>query len=190
MKEILTIDCGDILLREYQLEDVDALYEVTSQPEVYEFIPNSNATREQRLIWMEKYEIPSNKEFLAAIPNIEGQNYLNLGIILKETGQFIGFCNTGIKDELLAPNREIGYAISKDYRNKGYSTMAARGLMKYLFEHTNLEVLNAVALIENISSNKVLQKCGFHYITDVVIDNQKYHHYKLTKNEWLKHKEK
>lgn len=185
MKEILTIDCGDILLREYQMEDVDALYELTSQSEVYEFIPNSKASREQRLIWMEKYEIPSNKEFLLAVPNIEDQNYLNLGIILKETGKFIGFCNTGIKDELPAPNREIGYAISKEHRNKGYTTMAARGLIKYLFELTNLEVLNAVALIENVSSNKVLQKCGFKLITDVEIDNQYYHHYKLIRTAWV-----
>ncbi len=97
--DLFTIDCGEILLREFRVEDVDAIYELTSQPEVYEFLPDWHSTREQRLIWVTNYEIPSNKEFLSALPNISGQNCLKLGIVLKETGEFIGFCNTGIKEE-------------------------------------------------------------------------------------------
>ena len=37
MNDLFTIDCGEILLREFRIEDVDAIYELTSQPEVYEF---------------------------------------------------------------------------------------------------------------------------------------------------------
>jgi ribosomal-protein-alanine N-acetyltransferase len=40
MNNIFTIDCGEILLREFRTEDVDAIYELTSQPEVYEFLPD------------------------------------------------------------------------------------------------------------------------------------------------------
>lgn len=53
------------------------------------------------------------------MPPIGGQNYLKLGIILKETGEFIGFCNIGINEKLNEPNRVIGYAFSKHYRNCG-----------------------------------------------------------------------
>ncbi|MBS4191991.1 GNAT family N-acetyltransferase [Bacillus sp. FJAT-49705] len=95
-------------------------------------------------------------------------------------------CYTGIKEELPAPNREIGYAISKHYRNKGYTTKAAKGLINYLFENTNVELLNAVARIDNVSSNKVIQKIGFHFIGDIEIKEQKYYHYTLHKNEWEK----
>ncbi|WP_433957200.1 hypothetical protein [Cytobacillus horneckiae] len=59
-----------------------------------------------------------------AVPPIGGQNYLKLGIILKETGEFIGFCNIGINEELNEPNRVIGDAFSKHYRNCGYTTKA------------------------------------------------------------------
>ena len=38
MNDLFTIDCGEILLREFRVEDVDAIYELTSQPEVYEFL--------------------------------------------------------------------------------------------------------------------------------------------------------
>lgn len=184
MSNIFTIDCGDILLREIMIEDVDAIYEITSQPEVYEFLPDWKTTREKRLFYITKYEIPSNKAFLSAVPNIEGQNFLVLGIIHKETDQLIGFISTGIKEDLPEPNREIVYGISKNYRNRGYTTKAAKGLINFLFEKTNLEQLNAVALTHNISSNRVIQKIGFRFIGDIEIKNQKYHHYTLHKREW------
>lgn len=184
MNDLFTIDCGDIILREFRVEDVDAIYEITSQPEVYEFLPDWKSTREQRLDWVTNYEIPSNKSFLSAVPNIEEQNYLKLGIILKETGEFIGFCNTGIKVELSEPNREIAFAISKHYRNKGYTTKAVKGLISYLFDQTNTEQLNAIVLIQNGSSSRVIQKCGFKFVGDIEIDQQTYHHYTLQKSEW------
>ncbi|HJF30772.1 MAG TPA: GNAT family N-acetyltransferase [Sporosarcina psychrophila] len=184
MNNLFTIDCGEILLREFRIEDVDRIYEITSQPEVYEFLPDWHSTREQRLNWVTNYEIPSNKEFLSAVPNIDGQNYLKLGIVLKETGEFIGFCNTGIKEELSEPNREIAYAISKHYRNRGYSTKAVKGLIKYLFENTDVEQLNTAVLPLNISSSKVIQKCGFHFNGDIEIEDQTHYHYTLSKEDW------
>lgn len=187
MNELFTIDCGDIFLQEFRIEDVDAMCEITSQSEVYEFLPDYKQTREQRLYFITKYEIPSNKGFLSALPNIEGlskfHSLLNLGIIHKETAQLIGFISSGIKQELPEPNREIAYAISKYYRNRGYATKAVKGLINFLFENTNLEILNAIALTQNISSNRVIQKTGFNYIGDIDIENQTYHHYTLHKSE-------
>lgn len=184
MNNLFTIDCGEILLKEFRLEDVDSIYEITSQSEVYEFLPDWRSTREQRLNWVTNYEIPSNKEFLSSVPNISEQNYLKLGIVLKENGEFIGFCNTGIKEELNGPNREIAFAISKHYRNQGYTTKAVKGLVKYLFENTDVELLNTIVLPHNVSSNKVIQKCGFRLNGNIEIEDQQYYHYILYKEEW------
>lgn len=184
MNNLFTIECGEIYLREFRIEDVESIYEITSQPEVYEFLPDWRSTREQRLNWVSNYEIPSNKEFLLAVPNIGSQNCLKLGIVLKETGEFIGFCNTGIKEELKEPNREIAYAISKHYRNRGYITKAVKGLITYLFENTDVEQLNTVVLPRNVSSSNVSQKCGFRFNGDIEIEDQTYYHYILTKEDW------
>ena len=89
-----------------------------------------------------------------------------------------------ICDELPPPNREIGYAISKDYRSKGYTTQAAQGLIKYIFEHTNIEDLTAIALTYNTPSNRVLQKCGFRYISNIDFEGKEFCHYRLSKREW------
>ena len=185
MNNLFTIDCGEISLREFRIEDVDAIYELTSQPEVYEFLPDWRSTREQRLDWVKNYEIPDNKEFLANVPSI-GEGWLKLGIVLKETDEFIGFCNTGIKEELSGPNREVAYSISKHYRNKGYTTQAVKGLVNYLFANTDIEQLNAVVLPRNIASNKVIAKCGFHLKGNVEIEDQIHYHYTLAKKELMK----
>lgn len=172
------------MLREYSMEDVDPIFEITSQPEVYEFLPDFKTTREQRFDWVENYEIPSNKSFLAALPHIERQTYLRFGIILKETNEFIGFCMTGIKEELPAPNREIAYGISKNYRNKGYTTLAVKGMMNFLFEKTNVELLNAIALTHNIGSIRVIQKSAFKFVEEIEIEGKLYNHYTINKSEW------
>lgn len=181
-----SIDCKDIVLIEFRAEDFEEMQRLTWQPEIYEFLPDWKVAPEQRQEWLINYEIPENQRFLESVSNGGqiGDLRLRLGIILKETGEFIGWCCTGPKDELPEPNREIMYAISKDYRGKGYTTQAALGLIRYLFENTEAEVLNALALTHNLPSNKVILKCGFKQIDDIVMEEGQYHLYKLHKDEF------
>ena len=187
-EKLFRIDCGDIYLQEFSIKDADNIYRISNQPEIFNFLPDWKSTKEQRVDWVTNYEIPANKAFLDAVENtsnIEG-HFLKLGIFIKETDKFIGWCCTGIKDELPSPNREIMYAISSEYQKKGYATKASKGLIDYLFTNTNLEVINAVALINNVSSNKVIEKCGFTYLSQQTIENELYNHYILNKLEWMK----
>ncbi|MGF7047841.1 RimJ/RimL family protein N-acetyltransferase [Paenibacillus sp. DS2015] len=185
-EHIFKIDCTDIILREYIIDDLEEFHSLTWQPEIHEFLPGYNVSKEQRLDWLMNYETKENKNFLKVVS--EGGNIdelrLRLGIILKESGEFIGWCCTGIKEELPPPNREIMYAISKDHRGKGYSTQAAQGIIKYLFENTNVEVLNAISLIRNLPSNRVIQKCNFEFENIIDIENENYNVYKLSKSNW------
>lgn len=182
LNKLFTIECKDIVLKEFQLEDLDELYNLTLQPEITDILPDWKATKEQRKEWLINMHMKSNKEFLEAVPSV-GDRWLTVGIILKETNEFIGWCCTGPCDELANPNREIGYAISKHHRNKGYTTQAVQGLVKYLFENTNVTTLNAIALIDNTPSSRVIQKCGFTYIDNVKIGEREFYHYKYIKNE-------
>ncbi|MEC2530461.1 GNAT family protein, partial [Bacillus cereus] len=134
------------------------------------------------------YEITANKEFLDAVKSTNkiDNHMFKLGIFKKSTNELIGWCCTGMKEELPSPNREIMYAISNEYQNHGYATKATKGLIDYLFKETNLNVLNAIALINNVASNKVIEKCGFIYKSQQRIENQIYNHYILRKSEWIK----
>ncbi|WP_307601742.1 GNAT family N-acetyltransferase [Paenibacillus sp. V4I9] len=185
-QNIFTIDCRDVYLREYIIDDLDQFHSLTWQPEIHEYLPGWNVSKEQRKDWLMDYEIPGNKQFLNTVSEggVIGELRLRLGIILKASGDFIGWCCTGIKEELPTPNREIMFAISNDHRGKGYTTQATEGLTKYLFENTNVEMLNAIALIRNVPSNRVIQKCGFIFQGVIELDNERYNYYKLGKSEW------
>ncbi|QWG45255.1 N-acetyltransferase [Bacillus mycoides] len=185
---LFRIDCGDIYLQEFTNKDAESIYKISNQPEIERFLPDWKSTKEQRVNWVANYEIPANKAFLDAVKttsNIEVHS-LQLGIFIKDTNEFIGWCCTGIKEEIPSPNREIMYAISSEYQNNGYATKATKGLIDYLFKNTNVDVLNAVALINNVPSNKVIEKCGFTYLSQQTIENQLYNHYLLSKSEWIK----
>ncbi|GKU79441.1 N-acetyltransferase [Paenibacillus sp. L3-i20] len=180
------IDCKDVILREFLVSDLDIFHELTWQPEIHEFLPGWNVSKDQREEWFINFEIPENKMFLNAVSKGEdiGNLRLRLAIISKVNGELIGWCCTGIKDELLPPKREIVYAISKNHRGKGYTTQASRGMINYLFEHTNVQELSAVALISNVPSNKVIQKCGFYFQGIIEIEGEENHYYTLEKNDW------
>ncbi|QIW21943.1 GNAT family N-acetyltransferase [Bacillus thuringiensis] len=188
LPKLFRIDCGDIYLQEFTIKDAESIYNISNQPEIEKFLPDWKSTKEQRINWVVNYEIPENKAFLHAVrtaTNID-DHILKLGIFKKTTNEFIGWCCTGMKDELPAPNREIMYAVSSEYHNNGYATKATKGLVDYLFEKTTVDVLNAIALINNVASNKVIEKCRFIYKSQQRIENQIYNHYILRKSEWIK----
>ncbi|KAA0766448.1 GNAT family N-acetyltransferase [Bacillus sp. SH5-2] len=188
LTNLFRIDCGDVYLQEFTIKDAESIYNISNQPEIEKFLPDWKSTKEQRVNWVVNYEIPENKVFLHAVrttTNID-DHILRLGIFKKTTNEFIGWCCTGMKDELPPPNREIMYAISSKYHNNGYATKATKGLIDYLFEKTTVDVLNAIALINNVASNKVIEKCGFSYKSQQRIKNQIYNHYILRKSEWIK----
>lgn len=182
--EILTIDCKDIILREYLIEDLDALHNLTWEPHFHEFLVDWNVSKKQREEWFLNYEIPENKRFLQAVSTDGdiGEIRLRLGIISKATGKFIGVCGTGILDKISPPKREIYYGISSEYRNKGYTTQAVKGLINYLFCNTRTEELVAIAQICNLPSNRVISKSGFVFHSDIEIEQKKYYYYTM-KNE-------
>ncbi|QAY65948.1 GNAT family N-acetyltransferase [Paenibacillus protaetiae] len=184
---MFTINCRDIMLREFLATDLKSFHSLTWQPEIYTYLPGWNVSMEQRKEWLLQYEIPENKRFLQAVWNGEsiGQLRFRLGIILKETGEWIGWCCTGIKDELPSPSREIMYAISRAHRSKGYTTQAAQGMINYLFKYTDTETISAIALPDNTPSNRVIQKCGFRLQGQIAIENEMYNRYRLDQQEWV-----
>ncbi len=58
-------------------------------------------------------------------------------------------------------NGTIGYSIDEDEQSKGYMTESVKLLVKYAFSECELHRVEASALVNNIKSRTVLEKCGF-----------------------------
>jgi ribosomal-protein-alanine N-acetyltransferase len=63
---------------------------------------------------------------------------------------------------------EIAYGVSPDYRGKGYATEAAQSLTDYAFSSGKVRVVRAHTRPEPNASTRVLAKCGFRRIGEVV----------------------
>lgn len=92
----------------------------------------------------------------------EGVDILLYGIFKKGVDDVIG----NIQIKLLAANgmqdgRELGYAISKNYRRQGYMTEAVKAICNHLFLNGTIKRVTLEILPENLPSLGVACKCGF-----------------------------
>ncbi|MGH8510142.1 MAG: GNAT family N-acetyltransferase [Gammaproteobacteria bacterium] len=63
---------------------------------------------------------------------------------------------------------EIAYGVAPEYRGKGYATEAAQALVSYAFSNRKVRVVRAHTLAQANASTRVLAKCGFRRIGEVV----------------------
>jgi [ribosomal protein S5]-alanine N-acetyltransferase len=63
---------------------------------------------------------------------------------------------------------EIAYGIAPSHRGQGYATEAARALVSFALERVDVRSIRAHTKPENDASGRVLAKCGFHQVGEVV----------------------
>ena len=63
---------------------------------------------------------------------------------------------------------EIAYGTDPDHRGKGYATATAAALVEYAFRCEDVRVVLAHTLPDNVASQRVLAKCGFDRVGEVV----------------------
>ena|SRR2546421_2396503 len=63
---------------------------------------------------------------------------------------------------------EIAYGVVPVYQGKGYATEAAQALVAYAFSSGRVRVVRAHTLPEPNASTRVLTKCGFRHLGEVI----------------------
>lgn len=63
---------------------------------------------------------------------------------------------------------EVAYGVAPDQQGKGYATEAAQALVAYAFSFGDVRVVRAHTLPESIASKRVLAKCGFRYVGEII----------------------
>ena len=63
---------------------------------------------------------------------------------------------------------EIAYGVSPEHQGKGYATEAAQSMTDYAFSSGEVRVVRAHTLPEANASTRVLTKCGFRRIGEVI----------------------
>ncbi len=88
-------------------------------------------------------------------------------LVLRESETLVG--TAGFKGPPAADGIvEIAYGVSPEYQGKGYATEAAQALTEYAFDSGKVRVVRAHTLPEANASRRVLTKCGFRRIGEVI----------------------
>nr|WP_315024971.1 GNAT family N-acetyltransferase [uncultured Aminipila sp.] len=163
-----------LILREYTMDDFDALYEIFSDEVTMEYYPkpfDRNKVRD----WIKW--------------NIENYEIFGFGlwaVVLKETGEMIGDCGITMQTIGGKIKPEIGYHIHKKYWNKGLGNEAARKCRDYIFENTPFNIIYSCMKYSNVGSYSVAIKNGMQKVDESEDDkNTITKVYAISRNEWL-----
>jgi ribosomal-protein-alanine N-acetyltransferase len=92
---------------------------------------------------------------------------LGFSLVHLESDTVVGTC--GFKGPPAADGVvEIAYGVSPDHQGKGYATEAAQSLTDYAFGSGKVRVVRAHTRPEPNASTRVLAKCGFRRIGEVI----------------------
>ncbi|MGO4770056.1 GNAT family N-acetyltransferase [Flavobacterium sp. W22_SRS_FK3] len=168
------IETERLLLRELQMSDVEAMFELESNPKVHTYVGNKPITH-----------IDQSRAYIEFVQ----QQYKDFGtgrwaVILKETNDFIGW--SGIKFITNEINKhknfyEIGYRFIEKHWGKGYATEAGKAFIDYAFNTMKVEAVYAYADEENEKSRSILEKLGLKYINSFEYEGEKEVWYELKK---------
>ena len=167
------IETKRLLLREYTMDDFDALYHIMSDPET-----------------MQHYPTPFDQEKTRNWISWNLDNYKKYGfglwaIVLKETNEFIGDCGITIQniDGKMLP--EIGYHIHKQYWRQGYAKEAARSVRDWVFQNTQYETIYSYMKYTNIASYSTAVSIGMKKVKEYSDSNNNISYvYAITRSEW------
>ena len=108
------------------------------------------------LAWLAQFEASG-----ASDPWVHG-----FRLVHRSSGNIVGFCS--FKGPPADGVVEIAYGIAPDEQGKGYATEAARALVEFARAFREVRVIRAHTLADGAASKRVLEKCGFQCVGEVV----------------------
>ncbi|MDV7698775.1 GNAT family N-acetyltransferase [Chryseobacterium soli] len=157
------------IIREFSSEEKNLFCALFEDTEVTKYLPYRSPEQ-----YMEMFEI--------ALEDYSKGPFGRFGIFNSETNDFIGMCL--VRDFADVPGQmEIGYTLGKDYWGKGIATKVSRALVKYCFSATGGNEVVAVTDLDNIGSQKVLEKAGFRRLDNLRRTDRELAYYKVERSE-------
>ncbi|MEM6398125.1 MAG: GNAT family N-acetyltransferase [Bacteroidota bacterium] len=170
------LETDRLILRGIQENDVQGMYELDSDPEVHRYLGNRPISSMEEAESIVKY----------IRDQYEKDGIGRFAVIDKSTEEFIGWA--GLKYERTVRTDmdyyDLGYRLKRKFWGRGIATEAALESLKYGFQILKLQQIYAGAQVDNLGSNKVLQKVGLIFIETFKFDHAPHNWYGLSLNQW------
>lgn len=143
--------------------------------------------------WPQNYNLDSYFRRRLRYQQKEWMNDRNYSLLVfKHDDTLIGGMNVNNVARGAAQFASLGYWIDKDHQNQGYMGEVLYVTMAFCFSYLKLERLNAATLLDNLPSQRVLERAGFQNEGEakayIQINGKRQDHklYGLNKEDWLK----
>jgi len=142
------IETQRLLLRGFELSDLDDLFSILSDPQVARYTGNGQpASLEQ-----------TRTALLSIIAHWKRHGYGRWAIV-DQSNQLIGY--GGLRSLFETP--EVVYHLGSRHWGKGLATEMAHAALRFGFEERHFERIVAIAMPANVASIRVMQKIGMQY---------------------------
>jgi ribosomal-protein-alanine N-acetyltransferase len=136
-----------LIIREFLPEEQETYLHHFTDEEVCLYLPKR--TTDERI-----------NIFQTALANYENSKLTGIwGMFNKGTGEFIGSCLLRLFNgdpKIL----EVGYSMDKKYWGQGIGTEMTEAMVAHSFSDADIDEVVAVTVLENIGSQRVLEKAG------------------------------
>lgn len=149
-------------LRETVPDDVDAFYEIYSDPEMTRYTEDLYESKISERAYIREY-----------IEKI--YHYFEFGVwtvILKETGEIIGRAGLNVREGYDMP--ELGYVIGRPWQGQGIATEVCRGILEYSMTNFGFEQVMTLIQTEHKVSLHLAEKLGFRLYEELVNNGVNY----------------
>ncbi|MDB5229917.1 MAG: hypothetical protein JWN76_722 [Chitinophagaceae bacterium] len=159
MKKIFETD--RLILREFNLDDTAFIIELLNSEGWIKYIGDRNVKKEEQA-----------KNYLINGPLKSYQaNGFGLWLVaLKENLSPIGMCGLVKRENL--ENIDIGFAFLSSYSGQGYALESAKATLHFALEILKQDRIVAITLPGNLSSIRLLEKCGLKFEEEFKKDNE------------------
>ena len=146
--EIPTEHTRRLVLRGFVPEDRDPLHTVLSVPGVLEYFPRTEPwSLDMVQRWMDSQQ-----------EHWEEHGFGWFAVEYQGTKQLIGWCGLRVLEE--TEETEVLYLLDRAHWGKGLATEAARWCVEDGFRNRGLDFIIGLTHLENIASQRVLEKAG------------------------------
>jgi ribosomal-protein-alanine N-acetyltransferase len=168
---MLVLETSHLSLREFAVDDVDALALVLSDPETMRFYPAP-------------FDRAGVEEWIRRNQRRYSEDGHGLwAMVLKPTGEVIGDCGLTVQIVDGAKEIEIGYHVRRDLWGQGLATEAARACRDYGFVQFPVERIISLIRPENVSSRRVAEKNGMTAWKEVMWKDLRHFVYAIRREE-------
>lgn len=153
------LETSRLILREFAVDDADALACVLSDPEAMKFYPMAFDRAA-----VEGWIVHNQQRYTK-----DGHGLW--GMVLKSSGELIGDCGLTVQQIEGAGEIEVGYHVRRDLWGQGLATEAAKACRDWGFARLSVDRLISIIRPENITSLRVAEKNGMTVWKNVIYAN-------------------